>query len=336
MKIKTAFFCNNSTPSGGQDMLDYVYAQGRRQRVIETSDCYPTVITKTNFAEHVDRLQDLAAIFSTWGMPALTSGQIQQLPALKAVFYAAGSPKGFARPFLEQGITVCSAWAANAVPVAEFTLAQILLSCKGYFRNSQACRKGRQSEAHRGAGTYGETIALIGAGQIGRKVIELLKPFHLRVLVVDPYLSADAAAELGAEQATLAEAFSQAYVISNHLPNLEQLRGILNEELFASMRRDATFINTGRGAQVDEAGLVAVLAKRPDLTALLDVTYPEPPVQGSPFYTLPNVHLSSHIAGSLNDETVRMADYMLEEFAAWQAGTPLRYSIDLKMLDTMA
>lgn len=68
------------------------------------------------------------------------------------------------------------------------------------------------------------------------------------------------------------------------------------------MRQGATFINTGRGAQVDEAGLIEVFKRRPDLTALLDITCPEPPEDGSELYTLPNIHLSSHIAGSKNDE----------------------------------
>ena len=83
---------------------------------------------------------------------------------------------------------------------------------------------------------------------------------------------------------------------------------MLNAALFRSMRPGATFINTGRGAQVNESDMAAVFGARPDLTALLDVTWPEPPEAGSPLYTLPNVHLSSHIAGSLGNEVVRMAD----------------------------
>ena len=85
-----------------------------------------------------------------------------------------------------------------------------------------------------------------------------------------------------------------------------------------------------------EEDLLEVLEQRPDLTALLDVTFPEPPAAGSRFYTLPNIQLSSHIAGSLNDELVRMADYVLGEFARWQRGEELLYSVSLDMLETMA
>ena len=85
-----------------------------------------------------------------------------------------------------------------------------------------------------------------------------------------------------------------------------------------------------------EGDLIGVLEKRADLTALLDVTFPEPPEEDSAFYTLPNVQLSSHIAGSMNDEVVRMADYAIEEFLRWEQGEALKYQVTLEMLETMA
>ena len=57
---------------------------------------------------------------------------------------------------------------------------------------------------------------------------------------------------------------------------------------------------------------------------------------GSPLYSLPNVQLSSHIAGSLHDEVVRMADYVIAEYERWARGEPLRYAVTLEMLATMA
>jgi phosphoglycerate dehydrogenase-like enzyme len=272
-------------------------------------------------------------------MPQLTAAQLDRLPKLEAVFYAAGSVKAFAPPFLQRGIVVCSSWAANAVAVAEFCLAQILLACKGYFRNTRDCRTpagNNKKAAFHGQGTYGEKVAIIGAGQVGRRLIDLLRPFRLKVLVVDPYLSEPEAEDLGVSKATVEEAFREAYVVSNHLPNLPELQHVLDGRLFASMRSDATFINTGRGAQVNEPELIAVLRERPDLMALLDVTDPEPAPAGSDFYALPNVQLSSHLAGAHNDEVVRMADAMIEEFRRWQSGEPLLYSVSLSMLEKMA
>lgn len=325
---KAAFFANPVTVHDG-NTLDYVYAQGRRQQITEATDMYPDVISADTFDQHAPKLADTEVIFSTWGMPALQAAQLDRMPKLKAVFYAAGSVKTFAPPFLARNIIVSSAAAANGVAVAEFCLGQILLACKGYFRNTRDCRspEGNNKNAFQGKGAYGEKIALIGAGQIGRKLIELLRPFRLDILVVDPFLSEDQARELNVTSVSLPEAFRQAYVISNHLPNLPDLQHVLNGELFASMRQDAAFINTGRGAQVHGPEMIAVLKKRPDLLALLDVTYPEPAPPDSELYQLPNVQLSSHLAGTHHDEVLRMADLVIDEFRRWTHGEPLQHAV---------
>ena len=178
--IKTAFICNSP------DTIDRVYGNGRKEQVGAISDLYPTVITAENFHDHVEALRDLEAAFSTWGMLNPTEEQLDLLPSLKAVFYAAGSVKGFAEPFLKRGITVVSGWGANGVPVAEFALAQILLSNKGYFPNMRACvSRETRGEAFRGPGNFGETDAILGAGMIGKALIKLLKPFNLKVIVWD-------------------------------------------------------------------------------------------------------------------------------------------------------
>ena len=144
------------------------------------------------------------------------------------------------------------------------------------------------------------------------------------------------AEQLGVEMVSLEEMFSRCAVISNHLANNAQTRGMLNYDLFSKMEPHATFINTGRGAQVVEADLVRALTERPDLTAVLDVTFPEPPEAGHAFYTLPNCILTPHIAGSIGDEVVRMAEYMAEECHAWLTHTPPRYEVTASMLATMA
>ncbi|OPZ24486.1 MAG: putative 2-hydroxyacid dehydrogenase YoaD [Lentisphaerae bacterium ADurb.BinA184] len=333
-RTETAFLCESPAS------IDRVYGQGRRETIGRISQLYPSCLSRSMLVEHAPRLRDVQAVFSTWGMPTLDRQDLALLPALKLVLYGAGSVKGFAEPLLDAGITVVSAWQANAVPVAEFTLAQILLANKGYFRNAPACS--HSLAGWKGAfrdirGNYGRTVAILGAGAIGRKLIELLRPFKLAVVVWDPFLSAESARGLGVEKVeTLAEAFGRGAVVSNHLANVPETRGLLTGALFDRLPEDATFINTGRGTTVREDEMAAVLARRPDLSALLDVTDPEPPVSDSPLYALPNVHLTSHIAGSIGDEVVRMGDYMIEEFLAWEAGRPLRCAVTRAMLSTMA
>ena len=332
MKKKAAFFGDR------QERLDYVYAAGRRERVAEIVNLYPHTVSLNNFDDHVSKLQDLEVIFTTWGMSPLQKEHLDQLPNLKIVFYGAGSVQKFARPFLEHGIKVCSSWRANAVPVSEYTLAQILLANKGYYRNIRDCQtyEGRKNSPFKGRGNFGATVALLGAGAIGTLVINLLKPFHLNIIVFDPFLPDERATELGVRKVSLEEAFRQGDVVSNHIANNEQTHGMLHGARFSLLQNHATFINTGRGATIIEADLISELQKRPTITALLDVTFPEPPKPDSLFYTLPNVTLTSHIAGSHNDEVHRMADYAVEEFLRWEKSEPLHHEVALDMIDTMA
>ena len=321
MKRKAVFF-NNSCES-----IDYVYGKGRREKVVEMTDMYQDIVSSENFEEHVAKLQEVEVIFSTWGMLSLSEEQIERLPNLKAVFYAAGATDNFSRPFLNKNITVCSAWQANAIPVAEFCVGQILLALKGFFRNTVDCADpATRPNAYRGNGIFEETVALIGAGAIAQRTKELLEPYNIEVIIIP--------SRENNRTVSLEEAFKKSYVVSNHLPNRDDNIGVLNAELFRAMPHGATFINTGRGAQVNEDDLVTVMRERPDLTALLDVTYPEPPLPDSNLYNVPNIQLSSHIAGSMNNEVHRMADYMIEEFQRWEKGKALKYQVFEDMLLT--
>lgn len=280
-------------------------------------------------------------IFSTWGMPALTDEEIAaRFPKLKAVFYAAGSVQAFARPFLQRGIRVFSAWGANGVPVAEYTVAQILLANKGFFQTVHRGGSSVWTEHDCGKpypGNYGTSVGIIGAGMIGKMVIGLLKNYRLQVKIFDAFVSDEKAAALGAEKvSTLPELFAACPVVSNHLANNAQTKGMIDKQCFDNMAPNGVFINTGRGQQVVEADLIEALQAVPTRCAVLDVTDPEPPEKGSALYTLPNVFLTPHCAGSIGDEVQRMGEYMVEEFTAFSEGRPTRYAVTEEMLRTMA
>ena len=176
------------------------------------------VYTKTDILQEPQRFQNTEYIFSTWGMPAFTEQEIKgNLPSLKAVFYGAGTVQKFARPFLNCGVKVFSAWAANAVPVAEYTVAQIVLANKGFFRTMGYTDKQQAREVFRHyPGNYGAKIGIIGAGMIGKLVIRKLKDYDLQVLVFDPFLPDATARELGVEKVSLEELFARCRVVSNH------------------------------------------------------------------------------------------------------------------------
>ena len=330
MANKAIFLCNDAS------VIARVYDAQTRAAISSLCELDETVYSKADVLA-----DDVEIAFSSWQMPVFTEEEIKAcFPSLKCVFYGAGSVQFFARPFLACGVKVFSAWAANAVPVAEMTLALIILSNKGYFLSSRVYSKEGRAAADRVfslcAGNYGETVGIIGAGMIGKLVINMLKSYKLKVLVFDPFLSDEDADALGVEKCSLEELFSRSFVVSNHLANNEQTKGMLKYDLFRLMRKNAVFINTGRGAQIVEDDLVRILKERADLTALLDVTFPEPPVDGHEFYTLENCIITPHIAGSAGSEVSRMGEYMLSECSSYLSKKPCKYEVSLKMLETMA
>ena len=299
--------------------------------------------SKAYVLENKEEFLDIEYIFSTWSMPKFTEDEIKEVfPSLKAVFYAAGSVQGFARPFLECGVKVFSAWAANAEPVAEMSVAHIILANKGYhmsaFYGSQSASLRQKSVEFcvNNRGNYGCKVGILGLGMIGARVCNLLKNYNLEILAFDPFCSDEKAKALGVKLASLEEIFSECEVISNHIANNEQTKGMLKYEHFRLMHKYATFINTGRGAQVIEEDLIRALKEEPCRCAVLDVTDPEPPREDSPFFEMDNVILTPHIAGSQRDEWHRMAEYMLSEAVAYTNGDAVKYSVSIDMLATMA
>ena len=336
--MKAIFLANRA------QTVHYVYTQEAKERLKKLVDIdVDKVYCQEDLEANPNGFTDVDYIFSTWSMPGGTEEKddfAKYFPNVKALFYAAGSVKYFGQHYLDKNIRLFSAFAANAIPVAEFTMAQILLANKGFFQSVRMVRRGHYdraleySKSH--TGNYDSKIGIIGAGMIGRKVIELLKDFSLHFYVYDEFLSEKAVETLGAKKATLEEIFSECDVVSNHLANVPATVGIFKEEHFRMMKPNSVFINTGRGAQVDETGFLKVLRDRRDICALLDVTVDEPPVEGSDFYKLDNIFLTPHIAGSQANEVGRMAEYMIDEFERVLAGKTTQYEITQEKFEKMA
>ena len=281
-------------------------------------------INQSNLKENADFLKDCEYAFSTWGMPKFTKEEIKEyMPKLKAVFYSAGTVQYFARPFLESGIKVFSAFAANAVPVAEYTFAQISLATKGFFQSAKFYRiLTAKSLAHANAspGNFGCKVGLVGLGAIGCMVAEKLKALDVEVLAYDPFVSQEKAQEYGVKLVSLETIFSECDVISNHLAN----------------KKRSTFINTGRGAQVAEYSLALSLLLHPSRTFVADVLKREVFPYINPLFWCPNAILTPHIAGSTGNEPQRMAYYMMEEMENLLADKPTKYEVTLESLERMA
>lgn len=333
--MKAVFVSNNK-----RKLLE-VYSSKVTEELKSLSDFDDNIYSYSEIYENKERFCDTKYIFSTWGMPRFTANEIREIfPSLECVFYSAGSVQGFASDFLECGVRIFSAWAANAIPVAEYTVSQIVLANKGFFShitlmNEKDLKKANAlKKIYRG--NFEQKIGIIGVGMIGSMVAERLKAYRVEVLGFDPFLNEERAEELGIRLCSLDEIFSSCSVVSNHLANNDKTKKMLGYELFSKMPPYATFVNTGRGAQVVEEDLVRFLEERPDATALLDVTYPEPSPLDHKFYTLKNCFLTPHIAGSLGNEVLRMSEYMLCEFRRYLSGEMCEYEVSYDMLERMA
>ncbi|MBO0995782.1 hydroxyacid dehydrogenase [Bacillus sp. SD088] len=319
------------------DDVDLIYGS-TYEEISQYVDIYAPPQTRETIRENPVLLEKADIIFSGWGGPRLDKDFLAAAPNLKAIFYGAGSIKYMVtEEFWKRDIQITTAYAANSVPVVEYALSQILFSLKRGWHFVMETKKlkkyGKKSNV---PGAYGSTVGLISLGMIGRKMVEKLQQFDLQVIAYDPYVSKEEASQLNVELCSLEEVFKQADVVSMHTPWLKETEGMITGQHFASMKENATFINTSRGAIVRENEMIDILKKRADLYAILDVTYPEPPIAGSPLYEMDNVILTPHIGGSMSSECQRMGAYMLEELKRYLNGEELKWLVTEEKSKIMA
>lgn len=276
---------------------------------------------------HDALLATVDVLITSWGAPRFDARLLARMPRLRAVFHAAGSVRPHVtEAFWERGLQITSAAEANAVPVAEFTLAAILFAGKRVLPQVRSPRTDAASWGdqlrRRAIGNVDRTIGIVGYSRIGRRVVDLLRPFDgLRVLVADPFADAEEVAAAGAALTTLERMLPRVDVLSLHAPDLPSTFRMISAPQLAALPDGATVINTARGALLDHDALLAE-ARTGRIDALLDVTDPEPLPADSPLHDLPNVTITPHLAGSLGTETRRLTDMALSELEAFIAGDP--------------
>ncbi|MFH8447864.1 hydroxyacid dehydrogenase [Streptomyces fungicidicus] len=285
-------------------------------------------------------LADVDLLVTGWGCPPLDADVLRAAPRLRAVVHTAGSVRGHVTDACwERGIEVSSAAAANAVPVAEYTLAMILLTGKRVLETARDYRASRTRpdwlSTPRTVGNHRRVVGVLSASLIGRRVIELLRPHDVEVLLHDPFVDEAGAAELGVRSVGLAELFRRSDTVSVHTPLLPATRGLVGRELIDTMRPDAVLINTARGAVLDQDALAdAALAGR--IRAVLDVTDPEVLPPGHPLWQCDNVLLTPHLAGSQGNEWRRLAGLALSEIARWASGEGFLHPVRRERLAFLA
>jgi len=283
---------------------------------------------------------DAVAAISGWGTPPISSEALSAAPSLQLVAHTAGSiHKLVPANAIENGLRVTHAAAIIADSVAEIVIGQALrflrnldamdthMKADGYWLDVRDAKPARLLGA--------QTIGIIGTGHVGRTVIKRFRAFEPRILAADPFLSEDAARELGVTRASVDEIFETADIVSLHAPALPETEGMVGTSQLQALRNGGLLINMSRGALVKEEELIREL-QIGRISAVLDVFAVEPLPMDSSLRQLTNVYLSPHAAGHTADTHKRQGHAMVEEVVRFLSGQELRYVISASALATMA
>ena len=228
----------------------------------------------------------------------------------------------------ERGVILTNGAGLNAITIAEYAVMGMLAVAKGYREVVHAqVRREWLTEAPGKRELYGSKALIVGAGGIGGRIAELLRPFGVEITEVR---RRPAPGTLGPDEwrARLGE-FDWVVVAVPSTPGTEKLIGAAE---LAAMRPDAVLLNFARGAVIDQEALVAALNTGAIGGAFLDVTDPEPLPSDHPLWGLDNVHISMHLSGrSQTALTRRAAQRFLENLSRWEKGEELHNVVDLQL-----
>jgi len=289
-----------------------------------------------DFDEIVALAEDADVLMTHVG--PLTSAMLQRLPKLQIIGCCRGGPVNInVAAATARGIPVVNAPARNAQAVIEFTLGMILTARRGIAPAHKALSQGTwQGELYRyertGHELQGQTIGLVGFGAIAQGLIPYLRPFNLRILAFDPYVSPERAAASGVTLVDLPTLLAAADIVSLHARVTPQTVGLLGAAQFAQMKPGAYFINTARGPLVDYDALYDALASGHLGGAALDTFAIEPPPADWPLLALENVTVTPHIAGASRDVARRGPAIIAQDIANFFAHRPLDYCVNREVL----
>ena len=277
------------------------------------------------------------ACITSWEVAPLDAEIISSAASLKAVVHMGGSVKRMVSDELfKKGVRVFGASPVLAETVAETALGFMIIGMKKGWEIAAAVKDGgwREYPCWPPRELRGKTVGIIGASQVGRHVIKLLKLFKVDILVYDPFLSKEDEKLLNVRSVKLSELAAESDVISLHAPVNANTKQMLNSDIFKVMKDNALIVNTARGALIDEPALINELSSG-RFYAVLDVSDPEPPVVDSPLRKLSNVTLFPHFAGCIEDCS-DMSLRAAEELRRYFSGENPLYEITREMFDRIS
>lgn len=234
----------------------------------------------------------------------------------------------------EHGIPVCNTPDYCIDEVSTHTLSFILMLNRNIMAQDKHVRAGKWGSPHPvpPARLSTQTLGIIGMGNIGRVVAQKAKAFGLKLVVFDPYLSADKAAESGAEKVELSDLLRHSDYVSIHCPLTDETRHLISTEQLQLMKPTAYLINMARGPIVDQAALYAALASKTIAGAALDVFEQEPPPANEPLLQLENVIFTPHLSSWSAESFVQLRRDVVQNVVVALRGENLRAIVNRKYL----
>lgn len=262
----------------------------------------------------------------------MSRSMFERLPTLKMIAVSRGGPVNIdMQAARDHGVLVVNTPGRNASAVAEFTIGAILSETRKIREGHEALRAGNwRGDLYRADVTGRElsemTVGVVGYGNIGAKVVRLLRAFGTRVLVCDPYvqLSPQDAQDDMVSHVSIDTLLEQSDVVTLHPRVSEETRGLMNAEAFKKMKKDALFVNTARGPLCNYDDLYEALVAGEIGSAMLETFAIEPVPTDWPLLQLPNVTLTPHIAGASMRTVTFAAEQAAEEVRRYIAGEPAR------------
>ena len=250
------------------------------------------------------------AVITGWGQPRM---RLCDLGDAKLIIHTGGTVGGIVdMEVFDSDVTVISGNSYYAESVAEGVIAYMLFALRkmGYYANE--LKNGRWYWESMTEGLLGQSVGLVSLGAISRRLIPMLRVFTTDIKVYSTHPDPATAEKLGFKYAELDDIFKTCKVVSVHTAKNNETYHMINKHHFDLLSDGALFINTSRGAVIDEAALCEAL-KENRFTALLDVYDSEPPKEDNPLFTLDNAIIFPHSAGPTYDRREKITLALIDD-----------------------
>ena len=321
-------------------LFEQLFAEDQQSRLHALGNVtMPKIAENLTEAQLTEQIGGHEIVITGWGSPTFSDGVLAAADRLKLIVHSAGSIKRFLPPpVFADGRRVTHVAYSMSIPVAETTLALILLCLRQFHKIDRAFKEAGWSAARDlmvGAELAGNRVGVIGAGYTGRAVILRLLALEAEVWLCDPYVSDESAASMGVRKVTLETLMRQCPIVTLQAPATAETYRMIGVEQFGWLRDGAIFINTSRAHLIDEAALLAEL-RTGRISAALDVFDQEPMPDDSLFRELDNLIITPHVASVTHQAYKRQGQISVDEVESFLSAGKLRYEVTRDMLDTMA